>query len=130
MRKNFFFFLSKTFFLALKSEIVNAKKNFFSHDKTFFQKLKPFKKTFFFENQELTACSKKQCQWIYTLTLIEKVHLDDLDVYLATLEMLLYSDHQHWNLQRSLTQLVSTSNKRSSSGEMKKIPEEGTIELG
>ena len=30
------------------------------------------------------------------------------------------SDHQHWNLQRSLTQLVSTSNKRSSSGEMKK----------
>ena len=31
-----------------------------------------------------------------------------------------YADHQHWNLQRSLTQLVSTSNKRSSSGEMKK----------
>ena len=29
-------------------------------------------------------------------------------------------DHQHLNLQRSLTQLVSTSNKRSSSGEMKK----------
>ena len=36
-----------------------------------------------------------------------------------------YSDHQYWNLLRSLTQLVSTSNKRSSSGEMKKRPEEG-----
>ena len=30
------------------------------------------------------------------------------------------SHQQHWNVQRSLTQLVSTSNKRSSSGEMKK----------
>ena len=26
---------------------------------------------------------------------IEKVHLDDLDVYLATLETLVYSDRQH-----------------------------------
>ena len=40
------------------------------------------------------------------------------------------SDHQHWNLQRSLAQLVSTSNKRSSSGEMKKRPEEGDIYRG
>ena len=31
------------------------------------------------------------------------------------------------NLLRSLAQLVSTSNKRSSSGEMKKRPEEGDI---
>ena len=37
------------------------------------------------------------------------------------------SDHQYWNLQRGLAQLVSTSNKRSSSGEMKKRPEEGDI---
>ena len=42
-------------------------------------------------------------------------------VYLDTLDTLsFFSDRQHWNLQRSLTQLVSTSNKRSSSGEMKK----------
>ena len=34
------------------------------------------------------------------------------------------------NLQRSLTQLVSTSNKRSSLGEMKKRPEEGDIYRG
>ena len=47
---------------------------------------------------------------------IEKVHLDDLNLYLRKF----FSDRQHWNLQRSLTQLVSTSNKRSSSGEMKK----------
>ena len=26
---------------------------------------------------------------------IEKVHLDDLDVYLETLEMQVFSDHQH-----------------------------------
>ena len=35
--------------------------------------------------------------------------------------------NQYWNLLRSLAQLVSTSNKRSSSGEMKKRPEEGDI---
>ena len=51
-------------------------------------------------------------------------------LYLATLNMLVYSDCQHWNLQRSSTQLVSTSNKRSSSGEMKKRPEEGDMYRG
>ena len=56
--KNTFVFLKQTLFLALKSEIVNAKKNLFSCDKTFFQKLKIFLKKFFFENQELTACKR------------------------------------------------------------------------
>ena len=50
------FFKTKPFFLALKFEIVDAKKPFFLVIKPFVKKLKPFKKTFFFfENQELTA---------------------------------------------------------------------------
>ena len=58
---------------------------------------------------------------ILLILLNSRINLRDL----ATLETYVYSDRKHWNLQRSLTQLVSTSNKRSSSGEMKKRPEEG-----
>ena len=40
--KKTFFFLKQNLFLALKSEIVDAKKPFFSHDKTFFSKIETF----------------------------------------------------------------------------------------
>ena len=54
-----------------------------------------------------------------------KVQVTTIDYYNRpehdnTLIRKFFSDRQHWNLQRSLTQVVSTSNKRSSSGEMKK----------
>ena len=61
---------------------------------------------------------------------IEKVHLDDLDLYVVTSAVVATSVFlwsSELKLTKKLTRLVSTSNKRSSSGEMKKRPEEGDI---
>ena len=63
-------------------------------------------------------CTPKIC--ICYWRIIEKVHLDDLNVYLDTLDTQILLWLSALKLAKKLTQLVSTSNKRSSSGEMKK----------
>ena len=55
----------------------------------------------------------------------QKVHLDDLDVYLDNLICTFFSDHQHWNLQRSLTQLVFNLKQEVFIRRDEERPEEG-----